>query len=674
MSIHNLNDVPPQPQPNRADINSHLYALFPPDFASHFPDALIEIAHGPPGDVDKARLFSVFKLDEATEFAIAQNLKGHNVYVGPALKHPHTAPFGRTNDKDFLASLWSWIDNDAAGEVERALSEAKRLNVEPGMLVGTGATPHVRAHTYFNLAEVVTDGEVLRAINKGLNKCFGGDSVQAPSHVMRLAGTVNYPTEKKRARGYVAEVVTLKVAKSPPMHSVEKLTGLRSTGAGVGAEASEFDRKTDSFGQEQARSDADLFALLKATRGDRWHIPMRNAVASMVGRGWSDLAIQLACAPYCEGRWSDADLAKLIDTARVKFDKPNPGDQHADPGAPGTAYVTETIDPISVDEPKDWIMKGLIAKGEHSRLIAPPKMMKSALEASISNHLAAGVDFRGFKVKRKVGVLYCALERPGLTKRRLVAEQRLMEWTGLPIKLCRERFSLASAADAKRLVATINQASDELGHLVEYVTIDTSAKLIAAHGGDEQQAKDNALVWGYLSDVRAATGVHTAVIGHTGKNVERGERGSNASLGDADIVISIEGDGNVKTVTVTDANDLPEGKLFSFSGQHYSFGVDEDGDEDSVYIVAQESVFGEPETAAKAPPPASAKLTPNQQTMFTILWNAGQGGLTVEEWNRQAKEAGLGAGRRATLYDLRDKLRDKSLVYEYGGVWRAKRG
>ena len=120
MSVLNLNDAPPSPQPNRADINSHLYALFPPDFVQSFPDALIEIAFGPPGSVNEARLFSAFRLDEATDFAIAQNLKGRNVYVGPTLKHPHTAPFGRTEDKNFLASIWSWIDNDAAGEVQGA--------------------------------------------------------------------------------------------------------------------------------------------------------------------------------------------------------------------------------------------------------------------------------------------------------------------------------------------------------------------------------------------------------------------------------------------------------------------------------------------------------------------------------------------------------------------------
>jgi AAA domain-containing protein/primase-like protein/bifunctional DNA primase/polymerase-like protein len=255
-------------------------------------------------------------------------------------------------------------------------------------------------------------------------------------------------------------------------------------------------------------------------------------------------------------------------------------------GQRATGYATETIDPDATEEPKQWLMKKLLAKREHSRWIAPPKMLKSALLASVANHLAAGKDFRGFKVKSPVGVLYCALERPGLTRRRLIAEQRLHGWSGLPIELCRVRFSLASEANAKTLIATINAAGDKLKHSIELVIIDTSAKLVSAHGGDEQQAKDNGLVWGFLSDVREATGVHTAVIGHTGKEVSRGERGSNASLGDADLVIKIEGDGCTKTASVSDANDLDIGKLFTFRGQKFVFGTDDDGDETSVYIVS----------------------------------------------------------------------------------------
>ena len=58
--------------------------------------------------------------------------------------------------------------------------------------------------------------------------------------------------------------------------------------------------------------------------------------------------------------------------------------------------------------------------------------------------------------------------------------------------------------------------------------------------------------------VKNNTGVHVALIGHTGKDESRGARGSNALLGDVDVMVTIGGD-EIKTATVTKANDAPEG-------------------------------------------------------------------------------------------------------------------
>ena len=311
-------------QPNRADILAHLSALFPPDFVHPYPDAQIEIAYGVPGSLDRAELFSAFRLEDAADFAVAKNSNGCNVYVGPTLKKGSATQSARTKDADFLAGIWTWSDYDAEGDFERAKSIAGDCGLAPGIIVGTGTVPHVRAHAYFKLAGGVTDCEEMRALNKALQKCLGGDPVQAPSHVMRLAGTLNYPTQAKYGRGYAIEPVTALVQRRPREHSAATILGLHPH---AGAKANDRTGRS-GLGFDLPRNDEELLTLLEASRTPgQWHNSIRGAIATMIGRGWTDTAIRLACAPYCDRGATDPDLTPLIEGARSKWGKPNEGSQ-----------------------------------------------------------------------------------------------------------------------------------------------------------------------------------------------------------------------------------------------------------------------------------------------------------------------------------------------------------
>ena len=59
--------------------------------------------------------------------------------------------------------------------------------------------------------------------------------------------------------------------------------------------------------------------------------------------------------------------------------------------------------------------------------------------------------------------------------------------------------------------------------------------------------------------------------------------------------------------------------------------------------------------------------------MLRRLHEAGDCGLTTEEWNAKAREVRIGTNRKATLHDLASALKAKSLVREYMGTWRAVR-
>ncbi|WOH47653.1 AAA family ATPase [Bradyrhizobium sp. sBnM-33] len=253
-------------------------------------------------------------------------------------------------------------------------------------------------------------------------------------------------------------------------------------------------------------------------------------------------------------------------------------------------YRLVTFDEIEVDPPaKKWLIKGILARGETSAWIAPPGAMKSALLAEATICVGAGLDWHGYRNKGAAGVVYFAIERADLVKRRLRAHRQRLGLAGTPICVSSDTIDLTHPEAFKKVIDTIRTAKTILGADIGLVIIDTFAKLIAAAGGDENSAKDQGAVFANVQRVKNITGVHVALIGHTGKDESRGARGSNALLGDVDVMVTIGGE-EIKTVTVTKANDAPEGQLFSFKSEVHDFGVDDDGDPITVNIVSSEEV------------------------------------------------------------------------------------
>jgi hypothetical protein len=329
-------------------------------------------------------------------------------------------------------------------------------------------------------------------------------------------------------------------------------------------------------------------------------------------------------------------------------------------------YPFKTFDEMATMEvAKRWLIKGVFARGESSAWIAPPGGMKSALMAQASICVAAGLDWNGKRSKETAGVVYFAIERADLVRRRLRAHGLRQNLRGLPIAVVSSIVDMTKPDASQKVVTTIREAQAALGVPIGLVIFDTFAKLIAAGGGDENSAKDQGLVFANVQRVKNDTKTHVALIGHTGKDESKGSRGSNAILGDVDVMVTITGD-DIRTATVTKANDAPEGPLFSFTSEVHTFGTDEDGDPITVNVVSSE------QPATPAATTREPKLTANQKTLFGMLYAAGSAGLTLEDWNHQAREAGIGVKRKADLNDIRAALLSKALVRNYADRWLVK--
>jgi RecA-family ATPase len=174
--------------------------------------------------------------------------------------------------------------------------------------------------------------------------------------------------------------------------------------------------------------------------------------------------------------------------------------------------------------------------------IAPPGRLKSALMADLAIHMASGADWRGYRSKETCGVVYFALERGDLVKRRLAAHKQRDDLTGLPIAVAAGIINLMDPKCVDIIVATIREAEKKFGCKVMFVVIDTFAKGIAAGGGDENHAKDLGAALANLRRAQEQTGAHIAVVSHTGKDQTKGARGSNSQDGDVDLLVALHSD------------------------------------------------------------------------------------------------------------------------------------
>ena len=136
---------------------------------------------------------------------------------------------------------------------------------------------------------------------------------------------------------------------------------------------------------------------------------------------------------------------------------------------------------------------------------------------------------------------------------------------------------------------TVRAAEQKFGRAVGFIIIDTYAKGVAAGGGDEDKARDANRAAANLRRIYSLIDVHIALVGHTGKDESRGARGSNAHLGDVDIMVQIGGDG-IKFAEVVKANDAPLGVIAQFKLVPFEVGRDVDGDFIGIAIVAADQI------------------------------------------------------------------------------------
>ena len=315
---------------------------------------------------------------------------------------------------------------------------------------------------------------------------------------------------------------------------------------------------------------------------------------------------------------------------------------------------------IKLTRERRYLVKGLIPRTGLTVIWGAPKSGKSFWCFDVMMHVALGWEYRGRRVQSGP-VVYCAFEGQSGIRARVEAF-RLEKMSGaevpdhVPFYL--QDVTLDLVADHGGLIEVVRQ---QLGdHPPAVVVLDTLNRSLR---GSESSDQDMSAYVQAADAIREAFECAVIVVHHCGHNGER-PRGHSSLAGALDAQLSVKRAANDAIVVECELNkDGPTGDTVTSRLEVVTVDHDEDGEEITSCVIVEED---------EAPVPSSGpKLSKNQATMFSILHDAGSQGLTKEEWNEQAREAGLGVKRRPDLLDFRSALQSKGLVVEgMDGRWR----
>ncbi len=570
--------------PNKQSMLNHLEHLFG-GYLDGYHDGLVELAWtetNTPYKLSHARLYGTDQLEELADEATRLNSQPMcNVYVGAALRRPDTPRDKRASDADAWCLTSIYTDQDDEGSAAHA--KAEYTDAKPSMVVVTGREPHIRAQLWWRLDEPLTDPATWPAYLRGAAAKLRGDKlVFNPGRVMRLAGTIAWPVKEGRS---TVELTQIPVLKEPGKRSYQlaELTHLfppvseplkgevDATKAERTADGLFHERVTD--GRERYMRDTLAAVLLEyiGTNGaepteqeffdEAWPQYERNVDLTKPGRGQKEFADKCV---YTLKRFRAGQiggmrtLEEAIATYQArKIKVPQPASFEPDPQAdPGDVYKTLTLSDVDALPPPSWLIKNHIPDGGLTFVYGRPGKGKSFFVLDMALRIAHGMHWHDVECKPG-GVLYIAMEGKGGYRNRVRGwhQHHNMRLDGVPFRLLPQAVNFMVPADIQKLIRTVKAVIGD----AKIVVVDTVAR--ALPGAEENASKEMGLFIAACDAIREQCSVAVIGVHHSGKDEDRGMRGSSALEGAGDCVIHLKKEDD-SDITEVKNEKQKDGELF----------------------------------------------------------------------------------------------------------------
>ena len=527
------------------------------------------------------------QIDELIDEACRLNLNAKtNVYIGAALRHPHTAPFGRAKDEDFFAATTCWGDLDDQSSNTNA--KHKFSHCPPSLAVCTGKYPHPRHQVWWRLEEPETRLDELERALRGISCTMNGDpSVTNPSRVMRLAGSIAWDVKE----GRVPEVTFIVEMKHPGRSDYhigeilnafpEKLDAGPSLFSEKKREAPGPDvgivKKRNSLGldtnividgrEKHMRNVvcAALLGIIGRTAAvpsveelfqEAWPAYERTTDFNRSGRGQAEFKMKcrstlhrFSCGKI-KGMRSTEEAIQTYKSKKNPFlkiedsisprqnEKSFHDSENWDQSDPLPTFEILDVKAIKSMADPEWLIKGLITDRSMGFLFGAPGCGKSFIAISFGLAIASGQKtWWGRTIERSGPVIYISSEGQSDLKFRIRAWESSngIKADDAPFYLIRQPINFMAEGDVGTLIRTIQVVSDSTAAPC-LVIVDTVSRVLP--GADENLQKDMTLFIRACDLVREQFGTTVVGVHHTSR--QGNLRGSTVFDGAGDFLAQVE--------------------------------------------------------------------------------------------------------------------------------------
>jgi hypothetical protein len=248
------------------------------------------------------------------------------------------------------------------------------------------------------------------------------------------------------------------------------------------------------------------------------------------------------------------DIAQLASTGRKRFN-------------------IEFLADITPSE-TEWLVPNLVPEQGYGFVSASSGGGKSFFVVDIALRLANGRPILGRGVS-PAGCLYIASEGAAGVRKRVKAWQAVHGGEDFaPFAMIGSAPDLQSDADVNSIVASakdVQRGFEKLASRLALIVIDTLSQSVP--GANENDAGEMSRVMSRVQRIASQTGAFVLVVHHTGKDQDRGMRGSSVLRAAADLHIEItqkEGE-SLRVGRVAKLKDGEDGERFAFSLEPVDF-------------------------------------------------------------------------------------------------------